>query len=224
MAAAGRYRLAIYNFGLHVGPEGHPAVEGFVLREPANFEAAWASDFVGRSGYGGEPGPRSWGAQVFPRFIQGSGFDSAPSSLSLWKDMESLMAFSYNDVHADALKHGRNWNVRPRWPPLELWWVDEGHTPDWSEGVERLEYLHDNGASARAFTSKNPSPPMAKFTLSTGSMSVRSRSRPFFLLMFGRWGLLGDFGASRPLLRPCGPLSPRPGRRGSKPQIDMQLL
>jgi len=154
---AGQHRLAIYNFGLHVGPEGDPRVEGFVLREPANFEAASrASGFVGRSGYRGVPGPRSWGVQVFPRFIEGSGFDSAPSSLSLWTDMESLMAFSYNGVHADALKHGRNWNVRPSWPPLVLWWVDERHVPDWSEGVERLQHLHDHGASAKAFTFKEP--------------------------------------------------------------------
>ncbi|MCV9967585.1 DUF3291 domain-containing protein [Pararhizobium sp. BT-229] len=152
---AGQHHLAIYNFGLHVGPEGDPRIEGFVLREPANFEAASrASGFVGRSGYRGVPGPRSWGGQVFPRFIEGSGFETAPSSLSLWTDIESLMAFSYNGVHADALKHGRNWNVKQSWPPLVLWWVDR--RTDWSEAVERLEYLHDHGASARAFTFKEP--------------------------------------------------------------------
>lgn len=157
MAAAGQYHLAIYNFGLHVGPEGDPAVEGFVLREPANFEAAArASGFIGRSGYRGVAGPPNWGHQVFPRFILGNGFDSAPSSLSVWKNIESLMAFAYSGVHADALKHARNWNVKPNWPPLVLWWVDGRHIPDWSEGVERLEYLHDNGATARAFTFKKP--------------------------------------------------------------------
>jgi hypothetical protein len=157
MSGDSRYHLVIYNFGLHVGPEGDPVVEGFVLREPANFEAAArASGFIGRSGYHGVPGPRSWGPQVFPRFILGSGFDSAPSSLSVWKDIESLMAFAYSGVHADALKHARNWNVKPNWPPLVLWWVDGRHIPDWSEGVERLEYLHDNGATARAFTFKEP--------------------------------------------------------------------
>nr|WP_223215924.1 DUF3291 domain-containing protein [Rhizobium herbae] len=30
------------------------------------------------------------------------------------------------------------------------------HSPNWSEGVERLEHLHDNGATARAFTFKEP--------------------------------------------------------------------
>lgn len=157
MTDTGRHHLAIYNFGLHVAPDDDPAVEGFVLREPANFEAASrASGFVGRSGYRGVPGPRSWGVQVFPRFIEGSGFAAAPSQLSLWQDIESLMAFSYNGVHADALKHARHWNVRPSWPPLVLWWVAAGHVPDWQEGVERLEYLHDNSACARAFTFKEP--------------------------------------------------------------------
>jgi len=149
--------LAFYNFGLHVAPAESEIVEGFVLREPSNFEAAArACGFIGRSGYAGYPGVRSWGVQVFPRYIEGSGFTSAPSSLSLWADIESLMAFTYNGVHAEALKHARNWNVKPTWPPLVLWWVSAYHRPDWQEGVERLEYLADHGPSAFAFTFKQP--------------------------------------------------------------------
>ena len=46
-------------------------IQGFALREPLNFEAATrAVGFVGRSGYAGEPGPGSWGEQVFPRFLE----------------------------------------------------------------------------------------------------------------------------------------------------------
>lgn len=150
-------RLAFYNFGLHVAPAESEVVEGFVLREPLNFEAAArACGFVGRSGYTGYPGARSWGVQVFPRYIEGSGFTSAPSSLSLWADIECLMAFTYNGVHAEALKHARNWNVKQTWPPLVLWWVPGHHRPDWEEGVERLEYLADHGPSPRAFTFKRP--------------------------------------------------------------------
>ncbi len=152
-----RKRLAMYNFGLHVAPYDSPGVEGFRLRESANFEAvACAHGFVGRSGYGGEPGLDSWGTQVFPRFIEGSGFTTAPSSLSLWADIESLMAFSYSGVHAEALKGARNWNVRQQWPPLVLWWVEAGHVPEWREGVARLEHLHDKGPTPSAFTFKEP--------------------------------------------------------------------
>ncbi|NTI23626.1 DUF3291 domain-containing protein [Rhizobium rhizogenes] len=156
MPHGGRY-LAMYNFGLHVAPYESPEVEGFRLREEANFEAAArAHGFVGRSGYDSVPGPACWGRQVFPRFIEGSGFVSAPSSLSLWADIESLMAFSYSGVHADALKHARHWNVKQSWPALVLWWDSAGVVPEWKEGTERLERLHDEGPSAAAFTFKQP--------------------------------------------------------------------
>ena len=149
--------LAIYNFGLHVAPYESPEVEGFRLRETANFEAAArAGGYVGRSGYGDDPGLPSWGPQVFPRFIEGSGFLTAPSSLSVWTDIESLMAFSYSGVHAEALKGARSWNVKQRWPVTVLWWIDAGRVPEWKDGVEKLEQLDDRGASASAFSFKEP--------------------------------------------------------------------
>lgn len=149
------HHLAIYNFGLHVDDFESPRVEGFRLREPFNFEAARrAEGFVGRSGYFGVPGPRSWGPKVYPRFIKGSGFTDAPSSLSLWTSIEALMAYTYDGVHADALKHARNWNQRQTWPSLVLWWVPERKRPDWADGAERLEMLHDQGPTPRAFTFK----------------------------------------------------------------------
>ncbi|GAB5460715.1 DUF3291 domain-containing protein [Hoeflea alexandrii] len=148
-------QLGMYNFGLHVAPYDAPEVQGFLRREPLNFAAAErASGFVARSGYEGEPGPKSWGIQVFPRFIEGSGHDSGPSSLSVWADIESLMAFSYAGVHAEALKNARNWNTRNDWPPLVLWWLEAGRRPDWEQAAERLEWLHDHGAGPRAFTFK----------------------------------------------------------------------
>lgn len=150
-------RLALYNFGIHVAPYDSPAVEGFRLREALNFEAAArAEGFLGRSGYAGEEGPASWGVQVFPRYLEGSGFATGPSSLSLWRDVESLMAFSYSGVHAEALKGARHWNRRQTWPPLVLWWVDGDRIPDWQDGVDRLHRLADHGSTADAFTFKTP--------------------------------------------------------------------
>lgn len=151
------HHLAVYNFGLHVDAYDSPRVEGFRLREPLNFEAARrAEGYVGRSGYDGEPGPESWGEKVYPRFIQDSGFEDAPSSLSLWSGLEALVAFTYIGVHADALKHARNWNQRQAWPALVLWWVAEGTHPAWADGAERLESLHDEGSTPYAFTFKAP--------------------------------------------------------------------
>ena len=156
MSAPG-FHLAMDNFGLHVAPLDAPEVQGFIRREPLNFAAAEkASGVVGRSGSRGEPGPRSWGVMAFPRFIKGSGFESGPSSLSLWQDIESLMAFSYSGVHAEALKNARNWNTRNAWPPLVLWWVEAGRRPDWQSAASKLEFLHDHGPGPEAFTFKQP--------------------------------------------------------------------
>jgi hypothetical protein len=154
--SAARFHLAMYNFGLHVAAADAPEVQGFVRREPLNFAAAEkAQGFVGRSGYRGTPGPRSWGVMAYPRFLKGSGFDSGPSSLSLWQDIESLMAFAYAGVHAEALEKRPQLEHKERlaaagalvgrgWSPAGL---GAGSWP-------RLEWLHDHGAGPGAFTFK----------------------------------------------------------------------
>ncbi|TWC85485.1 uncharacterized protein DUF3291 [Rhizobium sp. SJZ105] len=150
-------RIAVYNFGIQIASYDDPLVAGFARREPLNFLAAErAEGFVARSGYEGESDPASWGEQVFPRFLKESGAASGVSSFSLWCDIESLMAYSYSGVHAEALKHGRNWNVPQQWPSLVLWWVEAAHQPQWSEAVARFEHLHDHGPSPRAFNFKRP--------------------------------------------------------------------
>ncbi|MCA2376652.1 DUF3291 domain-containing protein [Agrobacterium sp. 22-211-1] len=150
-------RVAIYNFGIQIAAYDDPAVAGFARREPLNFMAAERSEgFIGRSGYEGEPGPTSWGVQVFPRFLKENGATSGVSSFSLWRDLESLMAYSYSGVHAEALKHGRNWNTPQKWPPLVLWWVDAADNPLWTDAVRRFEHLHDHGPSPQAFNFKQP--------------------------------------------------------------------
>lgn len=148
-------RLALYTFGQFLRPSEDPANDGFHARNDLNFAAAEkAPGFLARSGYEGEPGPAPWGEQVYPRFHRDNGDGWAPSTLSLWTDPESAMAFIYSGIHAEAMRHGRDWFEKPAWPPLVLWWVDAGHTPDWAEGVARLEHLADHGPTAQAFTFK----------------------------------------------------------------------
>ena len=59
-------------------------------------------------------------------------------------------------IHAEAMRHARDWFVKPTWPGYVLWWVERDHTPDWAEAVARLEFLHDNKASPFAFDFKTP--------------------------------------------------------------------
>lgn len=149
--------LAVYNFGMFRERADSPSNQGFRDREPVNFDAVErAPGFIARAGYAGEPCRESWGIQVYPRFYIEQGDGSAPSTLSLWSDIEYLMAFTYSGVHAEALRHASDWFVPKSWPPYVLWWVQEGHRPDWSEAVARFELLHDHGPTHEAFTFKSP--------------------------------------------------------------------
>ncbi|MCF8512407.1 MAG: DUF3291 domain-containing protein [Rhodobacteraceae bacterium] len=144
-------KLALYTFGQFNQPSDHPDTQGFHDRNDANLAAVdLAFGLIGRSGYDGDPGPECWGVQVYPRFwtdTQGDGW--APSTLSLWQDMESIWAFTYSGIHAEAVAKGRNWFRKGDWPPLAMWWTAD--RPDWTEAVARYEYLHDHGSSAFAF-------------------------------------------------------------------------
>lgn len=149
--------LALYTFGMFIEPSEHPVNDGFHERnDPILLDIEKAPGFLARSGYEGDPGPESWGEQVYPRFYVERGDGWSPSTLSLWRDMESMMAFCYFGLHAEALSYGRDWFQKPEWPPYVNWWVESDHVPNWAEGVERHEYLHDHGPSPEAFNFKKP--------------------------------------------------------------------
>ncbi|WP_315918915.1 DUF3291 domain-containing protein [Mesorhizobium sp. SP-1A] len=150
--------LAIYNFGMFRRPTDDPVNEGFHRRNDLNFLIAERSDgFVARSGYDGEPGPESWGKQVYPRFYDDRGDGWAPSTLSLWQDLPSLMAFTYAGIHREAMRHAPDWFVERSWPGYVLFWVEAAQRPIWADGVvARLEMLHEKESGPEAFDFKFP--------------------------------------------------------------------
>lgn len=149
--------LALYTFGMFRGPAGDPANDGFHdLNDPVFASVDRAAGLIARSGYASDPGPRSWGAEVYPRFYRERGDGWSPATLSLWTDLESVVAFTYSGLHAVALRRGREWFQKPEWPPLVLWWHGGEGRPDWAEGVRRLELLHDLGPTPAAFDVRTP--------------------------------------------------------------------
>lgn len=148
--------VALYTFGQFIRPSEHPENAGFHARNDANLAAAdRTSGLIGRSGYDGDPGPESWGRQVFPRFFDDPNKDGwAPSTLSWWQDIESIWAFTYTGLHAEALAKGRSWFRKGDWPPLVMWWSED--RPDWAEAIARHEHLFDHGPTAHAFGFRSP--------------------------------------------------------------------
>lgn len=184
-------RPAVCNFGMFRERADHPANQGFHDRKAPNFAAAKrAAGFIARSGSREEPGPPSWGAQVYPRVYVERGDGWSPSTLSLWRDLESLMAFTYFGFHAEALGRARDWFVDQSWPPYVLWWVADDRYPCWKEAVDRFEHLHDHGPTPAAFNFTvafdahgGPAVIDRKAVARLARMSRRAKDRPAVFLV-----------------------------------------
>ena len=80
-----KYQLALYTFGIFKKPSDATANDGFHLRNDPILELVDRSPgMIARSGYEGDPGPASWGKQVYPRFYVEQGDGYSPSTLSVW--------------------------------------------------------------------------------------------------------------------------------------------
>jgi hypothetical protein len=150
-------KVAFFTFGILREAEGHPQVQGFFDNLSRTFATADQSDGVlGRSRRNPETGQHSWGERVHPRFFREDEHGDDPRTLSLWEDLESVFAFTYVDVHANALRQREVWFLTPAWPTYVAWWVPDGHIPDWHKAIARHAYLHDHGPSPYTFDFIHP--------------------------------------------------------------------
>ena len=74
----------------------------------------------------------------------------------MWTNLESVAAFSYRNRHQEALGNRYNWFEKTEYPVNVAWWIDLPEVPSWSEASERLERLHNDGATPSAFDFKTP--------------------------------------------------------------------
>lgn len=145
-------RVAFYTFSILRAPHGSKQVQGFFDRIFFVFYAADNIDgFIDRA-----RSESDWGPYATPRFFVEGKHAEAPTTLSVWRDLESVYAFVYHGAHLEALKQRKEWFIEPEWPTYVAWWVADDHIPTWVEASDRHEYLHDNGPSFYAFDFKRP--------------------------------------------------------------------
>lgn len=151
-------RVAFMTTGVLHAPGDDPRVQGFVDRTDAVFALAESGDgFLGRDIPVGTTGERSWGDWAAPAIFQKEAdAGRMAQTLSLWRDLESVSAFAYNGLHAEALSKRKEWFVTPAWSSYVAWWVDDDHTPSWQEACERFDRLHREGSTSVAFNFKQP--------------------------------------------------------------------
>ena len=145
-------RVALTTFAILRAPIGDPQVQGFFDRLGDTFGAADGFEgFVGRSSRDPVTLRHTWGDPVSPRFHDPSRHAGVVFTLSLWRSLESVNAFSYSGAHGEALRRRLDWFLKPEWPGYAIWWVDDDHVPDWHEASRKIEQLHDQGPTPDAF-------------------------------------------------------------------------
>lgn len=160
-------RVAFTTFAVLKQPYGHPEVQEFDDRTPDVFkEAEGSPGFIARakeisgselSNFERNWGP--WGVFCVPRFYtlgRDTNTDQRASTISLWKDLPSVFNFVYAGLHLEAFRRRTQWFMKPEWPTYAIWWVNDNHVPQWQEACQKLEQLHDEGASPSVFDFKNP--------------------------------------------------------------------
>lgn len=76
-------------------------------------------------------------------------------NMSVWESIEDLKNYVYKSGHTEIMRKRKNWFEKLTSHNLVMWWIDKGHIPTLTEGIERLEHLNKNGGSEYAFGFKN---------------------------------------------------------------------
>ncbi|MFC9123213.1 DUF3291 domain-containing protein [Streptomyces sp. NPDC057067] len=165
-------QLALYTFGVLKSPLADPApltrefydigeaVYREIDRRPGYLARAEALDGVPGMLFGADWG--AWGEFAVPAWYdKGRTADTTAlaTTLSLWTGLRPAVDAVYTGLHRTALNRRYDWFERPAHPNYVFWWVSDGETPTWQDGVSRLEHLHDHGPTPRAFTFRHSSTP-----------------------------------------------------------------
>lgn len=97
-----------------------------------------------------------WGKWSVPEIYQEDAKTSyIIQTISIWQDLESMVAFSYHGIHAQGLKRKHEWVQKLSRPNHVIWWINDNHQPTWTEGTTHYDRIVKHGTSAQAFNIKD---------------------------------------------------------------------
>ena len=80
-------------------------------------------------------------------------------NLTVWESVEALREYAYRSGHIDVMRRRKEWFVPYGSNYLAMWWVPAVTLPTVDEGLARIEYIDEYGASAHAFGFRQQFPP-----------------------------------------------------------------
>lgn len=147
---SGSYHLAQINIGRLLAPLDDPQIADFVANlEPINAIADRAPGFVWR--FQTDAGDAT--------SLRPYDDDRMLINFSVWKDFDSLTAFTYEGAHVAIMRRRREWFERLAEAYMALWWIPAGHIPTVAEATARLDHLRRFGPTAESFSFRDPFPP-----------------------------------------------------------------
>ena len=152
-------RIAFRTFGVLVAPMEDPRIADFTtLGDVVSADAATAPGYVCSIFDEDDWDSGRWGPYAYGRFYrpEPDAPDLDASTLSVWRDLESVFRFAYASHHRDALRRRADWFEPRRWPTYVAWWIGDDELPTWPDSVTRLEHLHDHGSTPFAFDFHHP--------------------------------------------------------------------
>ncbi|MGW7265970.1 DUF3291 domain-containing protein [Streptomyces sp. NPDC054842] len=158
-------QLVLYTFGVLKAPLADPAPltrEFYDVGEAVYQTIRQHPGFLAHAeAAGGDRGSHfdadwgAWGEFTVPTWYdKGRTVDTTAlaATLSLWTDVRPAFDAIYTGLHREALNRRYDWFERTGHPGYVFWWVSDGVTPTWQDGVTKLEHLHHHGSAPHAFT------------------------------------------------------------------------
>ena len=142
------YTLAQINVGRFLYERGDPANADFMnALDPVNAHAEAADGFIWRLIGDGNDATDLVPDEIDPQLLV---------NMSLWRDVDALGSFVYRQSdHLSFMRRRKEWFERIE-VFMALWWVPAGHVPTVAEGMARIAMLKERGATAEAFTFRQP--------------------------------------------------------------------
>lgn len=137
--------LAQLNVGRLLAPTDDPRVADFMnALDRVNGIGKRSAGFVWMMEGSGEPGTGNTENNIGddPQFV---------ANLTVWEDVRSLEQFVWNTVHRQFYNRRTEWFEVMGAQHFVMWHVPAGHRPSLQEGLERLDYLKQHGATDHAF-------------------------------------------------------------------------
>lgn len=72
-------------------------------------------------------------------------------TLSVWRDLDALRAFTFNTIHKRFRQRRAEWFEPLGRPYLAIWPIEDGHRPDGAEALAMLAQLTREGPSSTVF-------------------------------------------------------------------------